>query len=1128
MVAVIGVVAAYGVANPSFAFATNVTGSNFEADDGNLVVNGGGAAIDWASTGITPKKDLPTGQTDDSFTGGTKNDSLVPTVDTGSVPNNKSDLQAFGTYVETEANDSFVNVFWTRVQDPNGTTAMDFEFNQSDVNNNEWGPKPAPPYPTEIIPTRTLGDLLVTYELANGGTVPTVMRRTWIKDPVDQKLKWGPADTFLPSQAVGSINTAAIPANQSALNLGALDARTFGEASISLKALVPDQTKCITFGSVYVKSRASDVLDEELKDFIAPEPTRVSNCASINIHKTESGRGPNPTALEGAEFTLYKDAVPVGGQRDPDVDDIPAGTCTTDGSGDCTINNVKKGPYWLVETKTPDGHDTAPDQHVDVTTGGQVFNLDFDDPVQHGHIIVIKNAVPDDPQDFTFTLDGGNGVTLDDDASLQLPGSSDHPNSHDYTVVVGEHTLAETNIPSGWVNTNLVCDDNNPTSVDKPTAVVNVSSGETVTCTYTDTYTPTAPGLSTDANVVQANTTWNDTATLTGDGTHAVTGSVAFYLCGPTATPTACAAGTQVGGSVNVVNGSATSASTSPAAAGNYCFRAVFTSSSPYYSSGVTHTNDTTECFLKQNADLTVTKTATAAFGRAYTWSIDKVVLGDSDVSVPAGTTHSFDYKVTVSNTSSDSTWTVTGSITVSNPNNVAFSGVDVTDAIDNGAGDCTVTGGSNAVVPAANGQVPGQLVLDYTCTYAQKPSPDFGTNTATATWNAGTYFTPGSSDTGTATVDFSTVEPSTTNQVVTVSDSLQGVLGVLDGATADNPTVYTYSIEQTAPEGTCTTFPNTAVVTAVVSGNNEGLAQAADVVTLDSASASVTLCGGLPLGIDASAAGSFDREYLWLIDKSVDQTKVTVDNGKSATFNYTVKVTPNGVADSGYELGGTVTVTNPNDFEDIVADVTVTSPDLGGGVACTVTGGDDVVIPQDGGEVTLDYTCTFSGTPALTGTVTATATWDPAAAATTDSSASKSLPVTLGIDTETNRTITVTDDKTDPANPVELGNATYDDGEASFTYSLVKEGVPGTAAGQGCADYTNVATIVETEQSDTQVVTLCHTFTGGGGTPVVKPPQGGGLPFTGDGIGLLARWSLGLILSGGLLLALSRKRRLV
>ena len=52
---------------------------------------------------------------------------------TGSIPPNKSDLKVFGSYHEpgpTATHPGFLNVFWTRVQDPTGTTNMDFEFNK--------------------------------------------------------------------------------------------------------------------------------------------------------------------------------------------------------------------------------------------------------------------------------------------------------------------------------------------------------------------------------------------------------------------------------------------------------------------------------------------------------------------------------------------------------------------------------------------------------------------------------------------------------------------------------------------------------------------------------------------------------------------------------------------------------------------------------------------------------------------------------------------------------------------------------------------------------------------------------------------------------------------------------------
>jgi hypothetical protein len=1119
-VAVLGVIAAYGVVSPAVASAASVSGSNFEIDgaenavtNANLVVDGSGSAIDWISTGMgsdVVKPDRPTGQGDDSFTQGTNINDTPTTITTGSIPNNKSDLKAFGIYVEHGATDSYVNVFWTRVQAPNGTTTMDFEFNQSETRQNDISPPGNTDVNTTTIPLRTVGDILVTYFLEAGGTHPTLSIRKW------NGSAWGTSNPVPASDGLAAINTTAITSGNSA-GLGALSAFTFGEASLKLSAFASTSDPCRTFGSVYLRSRSSATDTDENKDFIAPEPISISNCGRINIHKTESTNTGAHSALAGAGFTLYKDVAPTGGTS-AGVEDKTAGnavgTCTTDASGDCSFLNVPKGQYWVVETTVPGGHDGAPDQHVIITAGGQVENLTFDDPLQYGTIVVQKQANPADGTDFDFTRDG-SAFQLDVDSDPTLPAQ------RSFTVLAGSHTVAEGTEPSGWSLDASNCRDAGTivSNVNSSSLTFDLAAGHTVTCVFINSYSATTPTVATTANAADGG--WTDTATVTGDGTHAVTGSVSFYLCGPTAAPADCTStANQVGGAVPLVGGSATSAVTSPSLAGNYCFRAVYSpGANPYYTTAA-HTNSTTECFVKHNANLTVSKTAVASFGRAYTWDVTKVVDGDASVEVPAGTTHAFPYKVTVSYDSTDSTWKVTGQITVSNSNNVAFDGVDVTDAINNGAGACSVPGGSNVTVPAG-----GSVVLDYTCTYSSEPSPAAGTNTATATWDDAAYFTLADHATGTASVDFSTVEPSTTDQVVTVTDTLGGVLGTLDAGdeATENPTVFTYSVEQTAPEGTCTTYPNTASVT-TVRNLTADVALSPEVVTLDSASASATLCGGLPLGVDATAAGSFDRTYQWLIDKSVDRTLVTVDNGQTATFNYTVTVTPNGALDGNYALSGDVTVTNPNDWEDITADITVDT-DLGGGALCTVVDGEDAVIAMDDSS-TFHYTCTFTGTPALTGTVTATATWDATAAATTAGSTSTPVSATLEMAQEINRVITVTDDKTDPANPVELGTWDYADGEHAFTYSLTKAGSPGTAAGPVCVDYTNVAAIVETEQSDSQLVTLCHTFTGGGGTPVVNPPQGGGLPFTGDALALLARTALALLGSGLVLLVLRRRRR--
>ena len=229
-----------------------------------------------------------------------------------------------------------------------------------------------------------------------------------------------------------------------------------------------------------------------------------------------------------------------------------------------------------------------------------------------------------------------------------------------------------------------------------------------------------------------------------------------------------------------------------------------------------------------------------------------------------------------------------------------------------------------------------------------------------------------------------------------------------------------------------------------------------------------VTVCVGKDLTVSKTAAGNFDRTYNWLIDKSVDDTRIEIAEGGQATFNYGVKVTPNGFTDSGWTLSGTISVTNPNDWQDITANVTDTL-NLGGGAACTVTNGTGVVIPKSGAPVVLNYSCTFTSQPNFSGLNTATATWDQAAYFTPSGSASGTAPVTLVIDQKTNETINVVDDKTTPGASVALGSWKYSDGEHTFTYSLTKSGVAGT-----CTDYTNTATITQTQQSDSQLVTVC------------------------------------------------------
>jgi hypothetical protein len=387
----------------SGAFASHpevsLAGSNFEIDtDANLRVDDPAPSLDWANVTEIRKQDTTSGPTDESFGQGSKEDTAVPSVVDGGIPPNKSDLKFFGVYQEGTTSSGFLNLFWSRVQDPSGTTNMDFEFNQSTT-----------PSGNGVTPVRTAGDLLVIYDLAQGGTHPVLSLRTWTGS------EWGaPTNLTSSGKATGSINTTEIPAAESD-GLGTQTPRTFGEAQLSMAAIFPPNV-CESFGSAYLKSRSSDSFTAALKDFVPPVPVNITNCGTVKIHKTDDSGAP----LAGATFALFKDNAPLGGTRGAEDTQVAGLACTTDANGDCTINNVPAGEYWVVETVVPPGHTGAADQHITVTAGGTVTLDPVVDPRQRGAILVTKTRKHADSPTGTLPHAGVsfvvNGVTKVTDA----------------------------------------------------------------------------------------------------------------------------------------------------------------------------------------------------------------------------------------------------------------------------------------------------------------------------------------------------------------------------------------------------------------------------------------------------------------------------------------------------------------------------------------------------------------------------------------------------------------------------------------------------------------------------------------------------------------------------------------
>ncbi|HET6844194.1 MAG TPA: hypothetical protein VFK06_21315 [Candidatus Angelobacter sp.] len=401
-------------------------------------------------------------------------------------------------------------------------------------------------------------------------------------------------------------------------------------------------------------------------------------------------------------------------------------------------------------------------------------------------------------------------------------------------------------------------------------------------------------------------------------------------------------------------------------------------------------------------ADLTVSKSATPAFTSGIQKTVDKTL-----VDTASGSNAVFNYTVTVT----ESGWKVSGNITVTNPNDWEPITASVSDLLSDSVGSCIVNNGSNVItVAAASSQA-----VPYSCSFASAPAAA-GVNTGTVTWDKAAAFTTNRSASGTAPYTFGSL---------TITDSFNGALGTVSSPAAS--TVFTYPRTIVAPIGTCATFPNTATI----------------VETSQTASQSVKVCGASDLTVTKTANAAFNSN----ITKTVDNAQLNTFSGGNVTFNYTVTVT-----ESGWNVSGNITASNPNDWENITANFA----DLLSGGNCTITDGTGVVVPASG-SATRAYNCTFASAPGVNGVNSATATWDPAAAFTADSSSTGTAAYAFG-------SLTVTD-----SFKGSLGTISAPAASTTFTYPRTI-----TAPTATCSTFPNTATIIETNQTASQSVKAC------------------------------------------------------
>ena len=429
--------------------SANLTGSNFESTDGNMVVDTAGNH-DWQNApNLHVGTDVATGTGDNSFGNGTHEAEINVSVIAGSIPNSKADLGKFADASETLANgDVMLYLAWTRNND-SGTTNFDFELNKN--------PQPDLSTPGAKVLNRTAGDLLINYSIQGGAQSPTLNFRTW------NGMVWSdPPSQFGPGIADGGFNQ-----NNAVVNTlgggGNIAAARFGEAAINMTAagIIPNQNDpnapCKSFGSVYVKSRSSSSFTSEIKDFIAPIGLSLNTCGRIIIKKV-TVPSPNPFGTS-FPFTLVKApglnksfSLQDGGQN------ITADL--SPGSGYVATENTPNG--WTLTSAVCD-HGTP--SNIQVLPNQDTTCIFTNTAKATLHVVKVaeRNGV-----NFDFTSNTLTPAAF----SLANGGKQDFLN-----LLPGGYDVAET-AKANWTNTSASCDNgNNP-------AAITLNPGDDVTCTF--------------------------------------------------------------------------------------------------------------------------------------------------------------------------------------------------------------------------------------------------------------------------------------------------------------------------------------------------------------------------------------------------------------------------------------------------------------------------------------------------------------------------------------------------------------------------------------------------------------------------------------------------------------------
>ena len=352
--AVIGATAGRAVVlDPVGAVDTTIVGGFEIEGDQDDDTGGADDPVDWDSvtTGtppvnVTPIPDASGQGKEDGFGGNSKN--LGPAnwaCDNVATPE-KDDISSGAVGVRSFGGAQYLYFNFVRVGN-NGTADLDVELNQ------RAGVHPSASC-NGVLPPRTDGDLIVAFD--QQGQTSTA---------ADIHLyKWsGNAST-------GTLVDLGISDFKGHLNAD----RTFAEAAINLTTALGRTIECGEFSTVFMKSRASDSINSDLKDRTDAVPFDLGLCPTLEVTKTADA--PSVSSGTAIGFTVTVENQGPGTAKGVTLQDpLPGGTgitwaeapentqCTITGTApqtlNCSFGDLAAGESRTVHVSSPTGQSTS-------------------------------------------------------------------------------------------------------------------------------------------------------------------------------------------------------------------------------------------------------------------------------------------------------------------------------------------------------------------------------------------------------------------------------------------------------------------------------------------------------------------------------------------------------------------------------------------------------------------------------------------------------------------------------------------------------------------------------------------------------------------------------------------------